>query len=60
MCKDQIRVKDIEIASYILLTTVEAVCHDTIFHNGGKRKKAVIDELTALIMNYLFILPSDG
>jgi len=60
MCKDQIKVKDIETASYILLTTVEAVCHDTIFHNGGKRKKAVIDELTALIMNYLFILPSDG
>lgn len=53
--REQIKVADLKTASYIILTTVEAVCHDTMFHNGGKRKKAVIDELTALIMNYLFI-----
>ena len=47
--KDLVKVKDLKTASYILLTTVEAVCHDTMFHNGGKQKKAVIDELTALI-----------
>lgn len=53
--RDLIKVKDLKTASYILLTTVEAVCHDTMFHNGGKQKKAVIDELTALIVNYLFM-----
>ncbi|MBR6273764.1 MAG: TetR/AcrR family transcriptional regulator [Lachnospiraceae bacterium] len=51
---DIIKVKDPQTASYIILTTVEAVVHDTQFHNGGQNKKAVIDELTALIVNYLF------
>lgn len=51
---DIIKVKDSQTASYIILTTVEAVIHDTQFHNGGKNKEAVIDELTALIVNYLF------
>ncbi len=49
-----IKVKDSQTASYIILTTVEAVIHDIQFHNGGKNKEAVIDELTALIVNYLF------
>ena len=41
-------------ASYIILTMVEAIVHDTMFHNKGKNKKAVMQELTALIVNYLF------
>ena len=49
-----IKVNDFLTASYIILTTVEAVIHDTQFHNGGKNKEAVINELTALIVNYLF------
>ncbi len=53
---DIIKVNDPQTASYIILTTVEAVIHDTQFHNGGKNKEAVIRELTALIVNYLFIM----
>lgn len=52
--KDQIKVKDLKTASYIILTMVEAVVHDTMFHNKGKNKKAVTQELTAMIVNYLF------
>ncbi len=52
--RDIIKVNDPLTASYIILTTVEAVIHDTQFHNGGKNKEAVINELTALIVNYLF------
>ena len=52
--KDQIKVKDLKTASYIILTMVESVIHDNLFHNGGKNKKAVMQELTALIVNYLF------
>lgn len=53
--KDELKVKDLKIASYLILTTVEAAVHDTMFHNGGKNKKAVIRELTAMIVKYLFI-----
>lgn len=52
--KDELKVKDLKIASYLILTTVEAAVHDTMFHNGGKNKKAVIRELTAMIVGYLF------
>ena len=53
--KDEIKIKDLKTASYLILTTVEAAVHDTMFHNNGKNKKAVIRELTAMIVNYLFI-----
>ena len=53
--KDELRVKDLKTASYLILTTVEAAVHDTMFHNGGKNKKAVIRELTAMIVKYLFV-----
>ena len=52
--KDELKIKDLKTASYLILTTVEAAVHDTMFHNGGKNKKAVIRELTAMIVNYLF------
>ena len=53
--KDELKIKDLKTASYLILTTVEAAVHDTMFHNGGKNKKAVIRELTAMIVKYLFI-----
>ena len=53
--KDEIKIKDLKTASYLILTTVEAAVHDTMFHNNGKNKKAVIRELTAMIVKYLFI-----
>lgn len=37
--KDQVKVKDLKTASYIILTIVEAVVHDNVFHNGGKKKE---------------------
>jgi len=52
--KDELKIKDLKTASYLILTTVEAAVHDTMFHNSGKNKKAVIRELTAMIVNYLF------
>ncbi len=51
--KDYINVNNFKTASYIILTSVEAVVHDTTFHNNGKNKKAVIEELTAMITSYL-------
>ena len=52
--KELVKVQDLKTASYIILTMVEAVVHDTMFHNKGKNKKAVTRELTAMIVNYLF------
>lgn len=52
--KDELKVSDLKTASYLILTTVEAAVHDTMFHNGGKNKKAVSRELTAMIVAYLF------
>mgnify|MGYP002768342037 FL=1 len=49
----QLKPDDLETATYVILTTIEAVVHDTQFHNGGKNKEAVIKELTAMIVNYL-------
>lgn len=53
--KDELTVKDIETAAYVILTSVEAVVHDTMFHHHGENKQAIIDELTALICHYLFL-----
>lgn len=52
--KDELRIEDTKTASYLILTTVEAVIHDTTFHNKGDNKQAVIKELTIMIVNYLF------
>lgn len=51
--REELKLQDLETSTYIILTTVEAVIHDTLFHNGGKNKEAVIRELTAMIVNYL-------
>ncbi|HBZ02654.1 MAG TPA: TetR/AcrR family transcriptional regulator, partial [Lachnospiraceae bacterium] len=32
--KDELKIKDLKTASYLILTTVEAAVHDTMFHNG--------------------------
>ena len=52
-CREELKPQDLATSTYIILTTVEAVIHDTLFHNGGKNKEAVIRELTAMIVNYL-------
>lgn len=52
-CREELKPQDLETSTYIILTTVEAVIHDTLFHNGGKNKEAVIRELPAMIVNYL-------
>lgn len=36
--KDELKIKDLKTASYLILTTVEAAVHDTMFHNSGKNK----------------------
>lgn len=51
--REELKPQDLETSTYIILTTVEAVIHDTLFHNGDKNKEAVIRELTAMIVNYL-------
>lgn len=51
--REELKPQDLETSTYIILTTVEAVIHDTLFHNGGKNREAVIRELTAMIVNYL-------
>lgn len=51
--REELKPQDLGTSTYIILTTVEAVIHDTLFHNGGKNKEAVIRELTAMIVNYL-------
>jgi len=52
--REELRTEDLKTASYMILTTVEAVVHDITFHKGGKNKKAVIEELTDMIVRYLF------
>ncbi len=51
--EDSLTIKDAKTASYIILTTVEAIVHDTTFHKRGKNKKSVIAELTAMITAYI-------
>lgn len=36
----QLKPDDLETATYVILTTIEAVVHDIQFHNGGKNKEA--------------------
>ena len=51
----EIKRRDLKTASHMVLTTVEAVIHDTKFHNNGRNRKAVMEELTDMIVNYLFV-----
>lgn len=49
-----IRVRDPELASRIILTTVESVIHETVFNGDGSQDERVVKELADLVLRYLF------
>jgi AcrR family transcriptional regulator len=50
----RLRVKDVELASRVILTTVESVIHETVFNGDGSQDEKVVKELTDLVLRYLF------
>ena len=49
-----LRVKDVDLAARIILTTVESVIHETVFNGDGSQDDKVVKELADLVLRYLF------
>jgi len=55
--RDQLGVDDLELASFICVTSIEALTHNAVLHHAkvmtGERMDALIDEGTRLVTGYL-------
>jgi AcrR family transcriptional regulator len=55
--RDEIRSVDLELASFVCVTTVEALTHSAVLHHAetfsGKMSAALVDETTRLLVGYL-------
>jgi AcrR family transcriptional regulator len=54
--RDEIRVRDLELASFLCVTAIEAVTHNAVLHEkivSGEAMDALIDEATRLVVGYL-------
>jgi len=54
--RDEIRVRDLELASFLCVTAIEAVTHNAVLHEkivSGEAMEALIDEATRLVVGYL-------
>lgn len=55
--RDEIRVDDLDLASYVCVTSIEALTHNAVLHHSGyfsdARMKALVDEGTRLVVGYL-------
>jgi len=56
--RDEVREVDLDLASFICVTTIEALTHSAVLHNPAMLSddaavKALIDEATRLIVSYL-------
>lgn len=55
--RDELRVDDLELASFICVTSIEALTHNAVLHNSGmlsdEKMEAFIDEGARLVIGYL-------
>lgn len=55
--RDELRVNDIEIASFVCVTTIEALTHNAVLHHSkifaGEAMQALIDTSAELVIGYL-------
>ncbi|MBW8714315.1 MAG: TetR family transcriptional regulator [Variovorax paradoxus] len=55
--RDELGVDDLELASFVCVTTIEALTHNAVLHHGkvltGDRMDALIDEGARLVTGYL-------
>lgn len=50
----ELRIKDPGLSARIVLTSVESVIHETVFNGDGSEDEKVIQELSDLVLRYLF------
>jgi AcrR family transcriptional regulator len=55
--RDELRVGDLELASFVCVTSIEALTHNAVLHHpkmiSDERLEALIDETTRLVTGYL-------
>jgi hypothetical protein len=55
--RDELAVDDLELASFICVTSIEALTHNAVLHHSktlsGDAMEALIDEGTRLVVGYL-------
>jgi tetracycline repressor-like protein len=55
--RDQIRAADLDLASFVCVTSIEAITHMAVLHNADtfpdEAMNTLVDEATRLIVNYL-------
>ena len=55
--RDEIRAVDLDLASFVCVTSIEAITHMAVLHNAetfpDQAMNALVDEATRLIVNYL-------
>jgi AcrR family transcriptional regulator len=62
--RDELRVDDLELASFICVTSIEALTHNAVLHDSRMRSddamEALVDEATRLVTGYLKGWVKDG
>ena len=55
--RDELRVDDLELASFVCVTSIEALTHNAVLHHSemlsDEAMEALIDEGTRLVVGYL-------
>ncbi|MBE1159466.1 TetR/AcrR family transcriptional regulator [Dyella acidiphila] len=55
--RDELRVEDLELASFVCVTTIEALTHNAVLHHSkmmsDEKMRALVDEASRLIIGYL-------
>jgi AcrR family transcriptional regulator len=62
--RDELRVDDLELASFVCVTSIEALTHNAVLHHSSmlsdEKMEGLIDEVTRLVTGYLKGQVSDG
>jgi AcrR family transcriptional regulator len=55
--RDELRLKDLEIATFVCVTSIEALTHNAVLHHsdmlGDEAVETLVDEATRLVVGYL-------
>jgi hypothetical protein len=55
--RDELRVTELEIATFVCVTSIEALPHNAVLHDadmlGDEAVEALVDEATRLVVGYL-------
>jgi AcrR family transcriptional regulator len=55
-CREKLRIDDLELASFVCVTTIEALTHNAVLHSkmlSDERMDALVDEAAYLLTRYL-------